>query len=75
MDDTGALLQLFANYLRLVSPLQLPDLAIVGEIVERLLFQGPDILDQIVREAVRKGDRLYMEDRPVDAIIKVDTGG
>ena len=75
MDDTGALLQLFANYLRLVSPLQLPDLAIVGGMVEGSLFQGPDILDQIVREAVRKGDRLYMEDRPVDAIIKVDTEG
>ena len=75
MDDKGTLLQLFANYLRLVFPLQLPGLAVVGEFVEGLLFQGPDILDQIVREAVRKGDRLYMEDRPVDAIIKVDTEG
>ena len=64
MDDTGALLQLFANYLRLVFSLQLPDLAVVEGIVEGSLFQGPDILDQIVREAIGKDDWLYM-DRPV----------
>ena len=40
--------------------------------VEGSLFQGPDILDQIVREAVRKGDRLYMEDRPVPSVYDED---